>query len=86
MTIIATETVIEKGGRDNTLVARTGMTDLLIIQAQAAGEAEKVMPWRQAVAIYWRGGLWSMGLSIALIMEGYDVGLVSRTSHDPSFD
>ena len=66
----------EKGGKDDLLVAHTGMTEVLIAKAQAAGEAEKAMPWKQAVRIYWRGGLFSMGLSVALIMEGYDIGLV----------
>jgi len=80
---MATTETLEKGGRDDTLIARTGMNDVLIAQAQAAGEAEKAMPWKQAVSIYWRGGLWSMGLSVALVMEGYDVGLVRLVSvHD----
>lgn len=68
---------MEKGGRDELVGAHTGMSDVLIAKAQAAIEAEKAMPWKQAVRIYWRGGLWSMGLSVALIMEGYDIGLVS---------
>lgn len=72
---------VEKGGREGHLVAHTGMTDQLVAKAHAAAEAEKVMPWRQAVSIYWRGGLWSMGLSVALVMEGYDVGLVSTSLH-----
>jgi len=42
----------------------------LVAHAQAAAEAEKAMPMRQAIRIYWRGILWSMMLSVALIMEG----------------
>lgn len=70
-------TTIEKGGRDEVVGVRTGMTDIMIAKAQAAAETEKAMPFRQALRIFWRGGMWSMMLSVALIMEGYDIGLVS---------
>lgn len=55
----------------------TDMSDDLIAMAQRAAEVEKAMPFKEALKIFWRGGLWSMGLSLALVMEGYDVGLVS---------
>lgn len=55
----------------------TDMSDDLIAMAQRAAEVEKAMPFKEAIKIFWRGGLWSMGLSLALVMEGYDVGLVS---------
>jgi hypothetical protein len=73
-------TTIEKGGRDDLVGVHTGMTDALIAKAQAAAEVEKAMPWKQAVRLFWRGGIWSMGLSVALIMEGYDIGLVRLLS------
>lgn len=47
--------------------AVTNMCEALIARAQAAAEAEKNMSFKQAVKLYWRGGLWSMGLSIALV-------------------
>lgn len=55
----------------------TDMNEDLIAMAQRAAEMEKAMPFKEALRIFWRGGLWSMGLSLALVMEGYDVGLVS---------
>ena len=45
----------------------TGMSDELVAQAQTAAEIEKSMPFRQAIRTFWRGGLWSMGLSVALM-------------------
>jgi hypothetical protein len=86
-------TTIEKGGRDEVVGVRTGMTDIMIAKAQAAAETEKAMPFRQALRIFWRVecGLccsvslkaflgycsWLTLSGIALIMEGYDIGLVS---------
>lgn len=69
---------LEKGAVADVVGAHTGMTDILIAKAQTAAEEEKAMPWKQAVRTFWRGGLFSMGLSVALIMEGYDIGLVSQ--------
>lgn len=57
----------------------TGMDPYLIAQAQEAAEREKRMPFKEAFPIYWRGILWSVALSLALVMEGFDVSLVSRT-------
>ncbi|KAI9635685.1 trehalose transport-related protein [Dioszegia hungarica] len=61
------------------------MTDILIAKAQTAAEEEKAMPWKQAVRTFWRGGLFSMGLSVALIMEGYDIGLLKAFYGHPAF-
>ena len=55
------------------------MDDTLVIQAQRMAEVEKNMPLKQAVRKFWKGGLWSMTLSLALVMEGYDLGLVHST-------
>lgn len=61
--------VNEKGGAPHAIGAHaaTGMSDALIAKAQAAAEIEKHMSFKQAVKLYWKGGLWSMGLSIALV-------------------
>lgn len=45
--------------------------------ALATIEEERKLTFRQAFRMYWRAALWSAGLSAALIMEGYDVGIVS---------
>lgn len=60
----------------------TDMDDDLIAMAHQAAEREKAMPFRQAIKIFWPGAMWSMCLSLALVMEGYDVGLVCR-HHSP---
>jgi hypothetical protein len=54
----------------------TDMDDDLITLAHQAAEREKAMPFREALKIFWPGAMWSMCLSLALVMEGYDVGLV----------
>jgi SP family general alpha glucoside:H+ symporter-like MFS transporter len=56
-----------------------GMDQARVVHAFEAAEVEKAMPFRQAVSTFWRGGLFSMVLSLALVMEGYDTGLVSQT-------
>ncbi|MDN8660470.1 hypothetical protein Q0N58_15090, partial [Staphylococcus aureus] len=42
--------------------------------AKEAAEREKAMPFKEVLRIYYPGALWSMFLSTALIMEGYDMG------------
>lgn len=58
--------------------ADTGMDPVLLAQAQQAAEKEKAMTFKQALPIFWRGAFWSGILSVALIMEGFDVVQVSR--------
>jgi hypothetical protein len=55
----------------------TDMDDDLVAMAHQAAEREKAMPFKEALKIFWPGAMWSMCLSLALVMEGYDVGLVS---------
>jgi hypothetical protein len=54
----------------------TDMDDDLITLAHQAAEREKATPFREALKIFWPGAMWSMCLFLALVMEGYDVGLV----------
>jgi len=54
----------------------TDMDDDLVVMAHQAAEREKAMPFKEAMRVFWPGALWSMCLSLALVMEGYDVGLV----------
>ena len=54
----------------------TDMDDDLVTMAHQAAEREKAMPFKAALKLFWPGALWSMCLSLALVMEGYDVGLV----------
>lgn len=55
----------------------TDMDDDLVTMAHQAAEREKAMPFKEAIRLFWPGAIWSMCLSLALVMEGYDVGLVS---------
>lgn len=59
----------EVGGVKETIGAHSasGMSEALIAQAQTAAEIEKAMSFKQAIKTFWRGGLWSMGLSVALM-------------------
>ena len=52
------------------------MDDDLVNMAHEAAEREKAMPFKEALKLFWPGAIWSMCLSLALVMEGYDVGLV----------
>lgn len=52
-------------------------TQLLIQQAQESDEADRSLTIWQAVKKYKKACLWAMFLSTALIMEGYDVVIVS---------
>jgi len=54
----------------------TDMDDDLVSMAHQAAEREKAMPFKEALKLFWPGAIWSMCLSLALVMEGYDVGLV----------
>lgn len=54
----------------------TDMDDDLVNMAHQAAEREKAMPFKEALKLFWPGAIWSMCLSLALVMEGYDVGLV----------
>jgi hypothetical protein len=51
-----------------------------VIQAQQAAEAEKAMTLGQAMKHFHKGIMWSMLLSFALVMDGYDIVIVSRVS------
>jgi hypothetical protein len=61
----------------------TDMDDDLVNMAHQAAEREKAMPFKEALKLFWPGAIWSMCLSLALVMEGYDVGLVRlyNTAH-----
>lgn len=54
------------------------MANERVWRAHEAAEIEKSMKFTAVVRKYWKAVAWSMCLSTALIMEGYDVGIVSR--------
>lgn len=53
------------------------MDPYLVGQAQEAAARELSLPFKTAVRNYYPGMFWSCMLSLALVMEGYDVGMVS---------
>ncbi|EJD45772.1 trehalose transport-related protein [Auricularia subglabra TFB-10046 SS5] len=69
---------------DNDEIARK--LDAAVIQdAARADEAEHKMTLREAFAVHKRAIFWSMALSGALIMEGYDVVVIGSYYGHPSF-
>lgn len=50
----------------------------LIEAALARSEHETTIGLKNIFKLYWRGAMWSMLLSLALVMEGMDVGLVNN--------
>ena len=53
----------------------------LVRRAQASTEADSKLTIRQALKKYKVAVFWSMFLSTSLIMEGYDLVIVSPSSH-----
>lgn len=54
-----------------------GQHNILIEEALALVEEESKMGLWQIFKMYYPGALVGLGLSLALVMEGYDTGLVS---------
>jgi len=53
-------------------------TDSQVIQnAMAAAAEEKAMGFKEVMKIHWKAAMWSCIFSLALVMEGYDLGIVS---------
>jgi len=52
---------------------------VLVEQGLELIRQEKEMSFRQAIRHHWRALLWSMTLSMALVMDGYDGAIVSDT-------
>lgn len=50
----------------------------LLAKAEMAASESKAMTKRETIKVYKKAVLWSMVLSTALVMEGYDVAIVSE--------
>ncbi|OCF32333.1 MFS transporter, SP family, general alpha glucoside:H+ symporter [Kwoniella heveanensis CBS 569] len=59
--------------------------DEVVIAARAAAEAEKTMTLRQGIARYPKAVGWSILLSTALVMEGFDIVLIANFYALPQF-
>lgn len=53
----------------------------LIQKAMAAAAEEKAMGFKAVMRVHWKAAMWSCIFSLALVMEGYDLGIV-RKRHD----
>jgi len=49
-----------------------------IRKAMAAAAEEKAMGFKAVMRIHWKAAMWSCIFSLALVMEGYDLGIVSK--------
>jgi hypothetical protein len=49
--------------------------------AMAAAAEEKAMGFKAVMRIHWRAAMWSCIFSLALVMEGYDLGIVSQRNN-----
>lgn len=60
-------------------VVHQTVTDPLVIQnAMAAAAEEKAMGFKAVMKIHWKAAMWSCIFSLALVMEGYDLGIVGH--------
>jgi SP family general alpha glucoside:H+ symporter-like MFS transporter len=79
-----TASAMESSTKEITLThAQTSMISsadpVLVEQGLELIRQEKEMSFRQAIRHHWRALLWSMTLSMALVMDGYDGAIVSRS-------
>ncbi|KAF2161413.1 hypothetical protein M409DRAFT_69770 [Zasmidium cellare ATCC 36951] len=73
--------------KSNAIVAPIAYVENVEVQSDArkAAEAEKSMTLWQALQGNWKAALWSAIISLTIIMEGYDVGLIYQFFAYPSF-
>ncbi|GFZ45908.1 hypothetical protein JCM24511_03641 [Saitozyma sp. JCM 24511] len=74
-------------GADGTDKAVTTQDDsrALIDAAIAVAEYEKTLSFSRIFKLYWKGAVWSIVLSLALVMEGMDTGLINNFFGQSSF-
>lgn len=57
----------------------------LIEAAVAASDAEALLPRKELFKLYWPAAVFSMLLSLALVMEGMDTGLINNFFAHPAY-
>jgi hypothetical protein len=67
----------EEGDIDKEILSDPYIYENLIRGAIDSSEAESKMGFVGLWKIYYPAAIWSMSLSVALVMEGMDIGLVS---------
>lgn len=77
--------VVTVGLTDKQLAAVAGIDTELVRIGHEVIERQKHETFRQAWRIHWRAGAWSVVLTLALFMEGYDTGLLNSFYGMPQF-
>lgn len=71
----STQHFASSGGDD--VIDDTLKQDQIVASALVSGGDETKLSITQLFRMYWPGAMWSMLLSLALVMDGMDTGLVS---------
>ncbi|QKX54108.1 uncharacterized protein TRUGW13939_01191 [Talaromyces rugulosus] len=71
-------TAVEPHGHDAEKVASTPSMDELVANAKSATDKEHKMTLLQGIRLYPKAVFWSMLISTCIVMEGYDICLVSN--------
>lgn len=77
--------IVTIGLTDKQLEAVAGIDTELVRKGQEVIARQKQESFRQAWRTHWRAGLWSVVLTLALFMEGYDTGLLNSFYGMPQF-
>jgi len=67
------------------VASEKALTTEEVADAHACAEKEKAMGFRTVIRLYYKAAFWSAILSCALIMEGYDLGVVNSFWAQPEF-
>lgn len=90
-------TVDEKASRDNSLDAGQPQADHVPVvktadgfeqsldAARAANDEEHTTTVVEALKIHWKAVMWSLIVSMSIIMEGYDTSLITNFFAYPAF-
>ena len=68
-------------GQKQPITATHQVQHVAVHDAMAAAAEEKAMGFKAVMRIHWRAAMWSCIFSLALVMEGYDLGIVSQRNN-----
>jgi SP family general alpha glucoside:H+ symporter-like MFS transporter len=66
-------------------LSEASIDPVLLREGQDLAEREKTTPIGTVFRSHWRGALWSLCLSFALVMDGFDGGLIGSFFGHPAF-
>ncbi|OWZ28479.1 MFS transporter, SP family, general alpha glucoside:H+ symporter [Cryptococcus neoformans Tu259-1] len=70
---------------ENAGAANSQQWDQLRLDAMAAEELEHSMGLKQALRVYPKAAFWSFSISLCIVMEGYDIGLLGSIIGLPTY-